>query len=144
MPLPSPEPGLVLSYSYLWKRQQKRGSEEGEKERPCVIILSIENSAGETVVTVVPVTSRPPTDNRTALAIPPKIKQHLGLDTAPSWVVVNEVNRFIWPGPDLRQIPDQPGRFDYGFVPPRLYTAIKAALLDLHRGRRLRGVDRTP
>ena len=142
MPLPTPEPGLVLSYSYLWKRQQKKGGEEGEKERPCVIVLSIENSAGETVVTVVPVTSRPP-KGQAAIAIPPKVKQHLGLDTTPSWVVVAEVNRFIWPGPDLRQIPGQPGRFDYGFVPPKLYTAIKAALLDIHRDRRLKGVDRT-
>ncbi len=149
MPLPAPEPGLVLSYSYLWKRQEKKGREEGEKARPCVIILATkisvsETSTDETVVTVVPVTSQPPEDSRAAVAIPPKVKQHLGLDSAPAWVIADEINRFIWPGPDLRPIPGQAGRFDYGFVPPRLYAAIKAALLNLHRARRLRAVDRTP
>ena len=144
MPLPGPAPGLVLAYSYLWKRQHAAGGEEGEKDRPCVIVLASTSSDGETVVTVVPVTSRPPGANRAAIEIPPKVMRHLRLGTAPSWIIVDEVNRFVWPGPDLRQIPGHPGRFDYGFIPPKLYAAIKAALLAVHASRRLTGVDRTP
>ena len=134
---------MVLSYNYLRKRQEKKGHEKGEKARPCVIILATETSTGETVVTVVPVTSSLPKTNRATVAIPPKVKQHFGLDMAPAWAIVDEVNRFTWPGPDLRQIHGQPGHFHYGFIPPRLFTKIKAVLLDRYRANQLRGVDRT-
>jgi hypothetical protein len=33
-----------------------------------------------------------------AVEIPAVVKRHLGLDEARSWIVVSEINRFIWPG----------------------------------------------
>jgi hypothetical protein len=50
-------------------------------------------------------------------------KRRLGLDEASSWVVLSEGNRFAWPGPDMRRV--TAGRFDYGFLPPALFTRIQ-------------------
>ncbi len=42
MPLPEPRPGLVISYSYLWRDQNEAGETEGRKDRPCAIIAAVE------------------------------------------------------------------------------------------------------
>ena len=131
MPLPNPEPGLVISYAYLWQAEHEQGQEEGLKDRPCAIVLSTCDDDGNTVVTVVPVTHTPPKYPNEAIEIPAATKQRLGLDHERSWVVVKEVNRFVWPGPDLRPVVGgSPDRFDYGFVPPALFRKIKKLLLD--------------
>ncbi len=52
MPLPRPEPGLVIGYAYLWRHEYHRGREEGVKNRPCAIVLTTETETGETVVAV--------------------------------------------------------------------------------------------
>jgi hypothetical protein len=71
-------------------------------------------------------------------------KRRLGLDAARSWVIVNEVNRFFWPGPDLRLVSrDAIGRFDYGFLPPALFREIRARLAASAKTRRLAIVSRT-
>jgi len=30
MPIPDPEPGLVISYAYLWHHEHQTGREEGQ------------------------------------------------------------------------------------------------------------------
>jgi len=61
MPLPTPEPGLVISYSYLWHHEHQAGREEGRKDRPSVIVLAVEQRANDTtVVVVLPITHTPP------------------------------------------------------------------------------------
>src|SRR5271169_4783306 len=53
MAIPTPEPGLVISYSYVWDHEARGGQEEGRKDRPCVIALAVERQQdGETLVTV--------------------------------------------------------------------------------------------
>ncbi len=47
MSLPEPELGLVIRYSYLWKSEHDAGRDEGSKDRPCAIVLSV--TAGDTV-----------------------------------------------------------------------------------------------
>jgi len=88
-------------------------------------------------VSVVPVTHRPPEDQTVAIQLPQKVKAHLGLDDEASWVVVNEVNTFVWPGPDLVPIGRHtPHTYAYGFLPPRLLTRIRNAVLECaERGR---------
>ena len=57
MPIPNPEPGLVICYSYLWHDEALVGHEEGRRERPSVIVLAMERQAeGDTAVTVLPIT----------------------------------------------------------------------------------------
>lgn len=144
MSLPKPQPGLVISYSYLWAREHSRGAEEGRKDRPCAIIAARQIVQGREVVTVIPVTHAPPADPAEAVEIPAALKAHLGLDAAPSWVVVSETNDFLWPGPDLRPIDDSaPSRFHYGMLPPRFFAHLRDRVLQAHLQRRLSVVERS-
>lgn len=124
MPLPDPELGLVISYSYLWRREHLAGQREGRKDRPCVIVLAVDRGPDGTIVTVVPVTHAEPKDPSIAVELPQAVKRHLGLDAARSWVMLDEGNRFVWPGFDLRLVSRSNGRYDYGFLPPRLFAAL--------------------
>jgi hypothetical protein len=136
MALPEPEPGLVLSYAYLWHHERQGGHEEARKDRPCVIVLAAERASdGATVVTVLPVTHRPPDDPAVAIEIPQAIKRRLGLDRDPSWVMVSEGNAFVWPGFDLRRLAET-GRFDYGFLPPRFFNEVLGAFRAWRKNRR--------
>jgi hypothetical protein len=47
---------MVIRYSYLWKREHEEGREEGIKDRPCAVIVSLRNESGNDVVLVLPVT----------------------------------------------------------------------------------------
>lgn len=142
MALLVPKPGLVISYSYLWHYEHEKRIEEGRKDRPCLIILAVENEKNNTQVTVAPITHSKPLDPSIAVEIPLKVKQHLALDNVQSWVIVNEVNCFTWPGFDIRPIAGSQGRFDYGFLPPALFEKIKATLINHYRTSRLKHTSR--
>ena len=144
MSLPSPRPGLVISYSYLWWREHGEGAEEGRKNRPCAIVAARQIVEGKEVVTVVPITHAPPADPLDAVEIPAALKAHLGLDDVPSWIVVSETNDFLWPGPDLQPVPGaKPARFDYGMLPPRFFAHVRDKILQAYRSRTLNRVPRT-
>ncbi len=142
MALPEPEAGLVISYSYLWHDEGKEGQEEGRKERPCVIVRVAKRAGdGTVVVTVLPVTHRPPKDSAAAIEIPQAIKRHLELDLERSWIAVHEGNKFVWPGYDLRKTPGKSG-FAYGFLPPRFFRNVIEAFGAWHRSRKSRVTSR--
>jgi len=142
--LPTPQPGLVISYTYLWAREHERGAEEGVKDRPCAIVAARQVVEGREVVTVVPITHTPPADPADAVEIPPALKAHLGLDELPSWIVVTETNDFLWPGPDLRPLPGvRPSRFDYGMLPPRFFAHVRDRILQAHLRRKLNRIARS-
>lgn len=126
MALPEPLPGLVIRYSYLWWEQARQGREEGEKDRPCAIVLATLQADGTKRVLLVPITHTQPTHPGHGVEIPPATKKRLGLDDLRSWIITNELNRFTWPGPDLRPAkPDEPERFDFGFLPEALFAKVK-------------------
>jgi hypothetical protein len=142
MPIPTPEPGLIISYAYLWDHEAQSGQEEGRKDRPCVIALAVERQQdGETLVTVLPVTHRPPEDAAAAVEIPRAVKQQLGLDEDRSWVVVSEGDQFVWPGYDLRKIVGA-DRYEYGFLPPRFFNQVLNAFRVWHRANKARLTSR--
>lgn len=144
MSLPEPKPGLVIGYAYLWARQHAKGREEGGKDRPCAIVAARQAVEGREVVTVVPITHAPPTDEADAVALPAALKAHLGLDAQPSWVIVSEVNDFLWPGPDLRPVSRaKPDSFAYGMLPPRFFAHLRDRILQAHLQRKLNRVERT-
>lgn len=143
MGIPSPEPGLVLNYAYLWHNEHLAGLEEGLKDRPSAIVLTeTRASDGATVVTVLAITHSAPRDAATAIEIPQQIKKHLGLDDARSWIVLTEVNEFVWPGYDLRRVPGE-DRYAYGFLPPRFFEAVRAAFIAFYKAGRTKTTDRT-
>lgn len=144
MAFPSPTPGLVIRYSYLWASESFRGQEEGVKDRPCAIVLSAVAAAGEMIVTVLPVTHSEPANPRLAVEIPHASKRRLGLDDARSWVVLSEANRFIWPGPDLRPVtPGDTGSVAHGFLPYALFEDIRLKFIEALQSRDARTVPRT-
>jgi hypothetical protein len=123
MPIPTPEPGLVISYAYLWHHEHEAGQEEERKDRPSVIVLAVERPANDTtVVVVLPITHSPPADPASAVEIPAAVKRHLGLDDERSWIVVAEGNEFDWPGYDLRKI-GRSDRYDYGFSAAAIFQS---------------------
>jgi mRNA-degrading endonuclease toxin of MazEF toxin-antitoxin module len=128
-PLPEPFPGLVIRYSYLWRKDHLAGQEEGVKDRPCAIVLSTRVEGDEVVVTVAPITHTAPANAAMAVEIPLRVKQHLKLDSERSWIVCTEVNRFIWPGPDLRLVPGSERSYGYGVLPPLLFKQVQQTLL---------------
>ncbi|MBK1664738.1 hypothetical protein CKO38_06555 [Rhodospirillum rubrum] len=137
MTLPEPVPGLVISYSYLWHDQHRRGAEEGRKPRPCAIVLVTADRDGDTRVYLAPITHSRPNDPH-AVDLCPGVKKHLGLDDMPSWIVTSELNRFIWPGYDLRPIArDKPDIFAWGFLPIEIFAAVKKGIAAHQRDRRL-------
>lgn len=80
MPLPTPVPGLVIRYSYLWKAEQRREQEEGVKDRPCAVVLTTTTEDGAQSVVVLPITHTPPQDALSAIEVPAAVKRRLGLD----------------------------------------------------------------
>lgn len=129
--LPKPVPGLVVRYSYLWRRDYLEGREEGEKDRPCAIVAAIRTDEnGNTRALVLPMTHTSPDHPALAVEIPALTKRRLGLDGARSWVVLSEWNEFVWPGPDLRRLPNASNAsVAYGVIPPNLFATICERLL---------------
>ena len=65
-----------------------------------------------------------------------------GLDDGRHWLRLDELNRFAWPGYDLRPIPGRPGRYDYGMLPPRLFERLRAGILARQKLRATRVIAR--
>jgi hypothetical protein len=57
--------------------------------------------------------------------------------------MVSELNRFIWPGPDLRPIPGSTDKFAYGLLPPRFFKTIRDSLVQRIQQRRVTATTRT-
>jgi uncharacterized protein YifN (PemK superfamily) len=137
MPLPIPEAGLVICYEFLWSNEAASGETEGAKRRPAVIVVAAKKQRGRIVTVVVPVTHSPPRDPALAVEIPPRVKRHLGLDDDRSWVIVDELNEFIWPGLDIYPVPGgRRDQFVYGFLPPALFKQIKEKILAIDAARK--------
>jgi hypothetical protein len=129
MAVPRPEPGLVISYDYLWRHQREAGLEEGVKTRPCAIVVAVHKTDGAIETVVAPITHRCPSRPQKGIELPAAVKQHLGLDDRRSCVVVTDLNVFLWPGYDLRPVPGRKdGRFHYGYLPPRLFKIVREAI----------------
>ena len=131
-----PITGLVIRYRFLWSDEARAGADEGSKDRPCAIVLTAQRSdAGETTVTVAPVTHASPNEDD-SIEIPAKVARALGLDGERHWIRIDELNRFSWPGYDLRTIPGRSGEYAYGMLPEPLYAALRRAILE--RDKRIR------
>ena len=144
MPLTKAAPALVIRYSYLWNREHLLGQEEGLKDRSCAVVMMVQRKDGRDIVTVLPVTHSPPHNPADAIEIPADTKRRLGLDDLPSWVVLTEANRFIWPGPDLRPgVNGDPSSIAYGSLPERLFERIRLGFMAKIRAQTMPLVART-
>ena len=142
MTLPVPRPGLVLRYSFLWSHERSTGRNEATKDRPAVIVVAVRQEHGETQVIVAPITHEPPTAPADSIAIPAKVRAALGLDAQPQWLRLDELNRFTWPGFDLRPIPGRTVNYAYGMLPRELFESLRHGILIRQRSKSLMLLNR--
>ena len=141
MALPDPKPGLVVRYDYLWTHEAAAGRDRG-KTRPTCLIAATDPAVRPRYVVLLPITHTPPGHDTVGIEIPARVKQALGLDDTPSWVIVSEHNIDEWPNAGLSPLPGLPDVFSYGFIPPGLFAQIKALFLELARSKKSRAVRR--
>jgi hypothetical protein len=134
----APFPGLIVRYAFLWSNEARQGRTESSKDRPCVIVLVVQHQTDQRFrVRVVPITHAPHDPDR-AVALPPRVKRHLGLDDDASWIVLDEANEFVWPGVDLRPIArTKPGVWSYGVLPQELFAELQSRLRSVLNQRRV-------
>jgi hypothetical protein len=87
------------------------------------------------------VTHTPPRDPDGGLEVPNDVKRQLGLDMDPQWIILDEINRFVWPGYDLRKVP-RSGADTYGMLPEALFQEVLTGLLVRNRARKTVIVNR--
>ena len=79
---------------------------------------------------MLPITHTRPDRSDDAVEIPTPTKQRLGLDAERSWIVISEVNEFVWPGPDLQPVSGRDeSTVAYGSLPPKLFAHVRDAFL---------------
>lgn len=126
-PWPVPEPADVLHYAYLWSREHDSGHEEATKDRPVVVVIARIAQADLTELLVAPIAHSPPRPGE-GIELPQPIERRLGLDDARSLIVTTEMNRFVWPGPDIRPVPSEEAPL-YGVIPAGLYEALRTEIV---------------
>mgnify|MGYP001278479101 CR=1 FL=1 len=125
--------GWIFRYAYLWDWQYREGREEGDKDRPCLVLAIVMTTQdGAPLVRVLPITHTPPANPADAIEIPVEVKSRLRLDAERSWIVLTESNRFTWPGPDLRPLGTASGY--YGALTPGLFAEVKRRFVAIARG----------
>jgi hypothetical protein len=139
MEIPEPEPGLVVRYDYLWSKEAATGRMQG-KDRPACLVAATDRRTKPRYVVLLPITHSPPGANDTGIEIPASVRAALGLDDAPSWVIVSDHNVDEWPNGGLSPAPKA---FAYGFIPPKLFKDIKVKFLELIKARCSVAVRRT-
>lgn len=109
-----------------------------------MVVLTTETQGARTIVTVAPMSTQPPHDGDSAVEVPAQVRNHLGLGDRRSWIVSGELNRFVWPGPDLRPILSSQGTTPYyGNVPERLLLAVRKQIAQAVAAGKMRTTKRT-
>jgi hypothetical protein len=135
---PTPKVGQVIRYAYLWKREAERGQEEGQKHRPAVIVVAQRRVGDDVRVVVAPITHAPPLDVGDVVEIPTATSSRVGLDDERQWIVLTDLNSFLWPGPDLRPAPGKgAASVIIGMLPGSLSALLNERLQALLRARRV-------
>jgi hypothetical protein len=99
------------------------------------VVLAVARETAGTTVVVAPITHAQPSEPDRAIEIPAATKARLELDRERSWIITDDLNYFVWPGPDLRPIiPQEPQRgFTYGHLPEVITRRLIAEVRDLMR-----------
>jgi hypothetical protein len=142
MTFPAPKPGLVIRYSFLWSHEAAAGADEGAKDRPCAIVVAARLVDCDIRTIVAPITHLEPDDPETSLELPAAVSKMLKLDGERRWLKLDELNRFTWPGYDLRPIPGTKGDYAYGMLPKPIFEALRAKILSRSQAGKSRSLDR--
>lgn len=94
------------------------------------MVIERRDAEGRSELMVVPVTTQTPARPDEGFEIPARVKSFLGLDADRCWIMTTELNRFRWPGPDLRPIVADGERTPVlGFIPQPLFDRVLAAVI---------------
>jgi hypothetical protein len=141
MPLPKPEPGLVIRYDYLWLGEKASARTFG-KERPACLVATLDSEPDPQLVLILPITHSRPKAGTVGIEIPQAVAKNLGLDEARSWIVISEANVDFWPNAGLAPVPRKRSVFHYGFLPPGLFAIVRDEFVKLFEKRRAKLVRR--
>jgi hypothetical protein len=131
--------GHIVRYPYLWRWQRDLGRDEGEKDRPACLALTLKDNAQNiTHLVLLAISGTPPRPDQTAIEIPLLELRRAGLtETKQGWITVSEYSYDIlersWDFPI--HTPPQ-GRFSLPFL-----KTVQAATLETIR-RKTGRVDR--
>lgn len=129
------EPGQIVRFFYLWKRQATAGEESGRKARPvCVVVRT---AAVPGAVFLFPVTSQLPDTERLSLAISQMECRRAGLDF-PCWIILDEYNRV-----ELDKAFDSESTTPLGSFSPAFLKKTALTVKNAAAARRLVGITRT-
>ena len=121
----------MVQYGFVWAGLGRRPPPDAGKDRPCLIV-DLEH-AEEPVsprrtalrATYLPISHVAPRGAERAIPIPARVARHLGLTSDTSYLYTSYAVEDDWPF-DLAHLPGSDDRFDYGFMPPRLFEAAAA------------------
>jgi hypothetical protein len=95
-------------------------------------VIGSTRTTGAPSSVVITIAHTPPANPADVVEIPTAVKDRLRLDHERSWIVLTESNRFVWPGPDLRNIDTENGY--YGALTPGLFAEVKRRFVAIARG----------
>ena len=107
-----------------------------------VVVVAAVARGERTQLLVAPVTHTKPERSGEAIEIPPNVRKRLGLDRQRCWIVIAELNRFIWPGPDIRLAPGQDSPI-YDAIPDWLFFEVRDAVVSENLKGKLKITKRT-
>lgn len=145
---PRPPIGHVVAYEYLWASKAGR-REDGEKTYPTALILARKDDFGFVLTYALGISHMQPRAGQRALEVPAKLRRRIGLDAERQWIYTDEVNVFVWPGPDLRParwISQHPVATDgcvLGALPVDWFEDVKRHFAESYRLRHLQITKRT-
>ena len=113
-----------------------------QKKRPACLVAATDDTRSPRFVVRLPITHTRPRKDTVGAKVPARVREALGLDDAPSWVLVSEHTVDEWPNGGLASLPGRPDVFSYGFIPPGLFARVKARFLELYDKGRTEGVRR--
>lgn len=128
MPLPKPEPGLVIGYEFLFREDEEAGLENANRPHPCAIILVTEDGPNQRV-RLVAISHSPPSSNESKhyMQLTPEECRQIGLDSGNHWINLRDINSFDWPGYDLKPIASGKS-YVFGKMRKHTFTRLVSAL----------------
>ncbi len=109
MKKPEPQSGDIICFDFLFKRDKEKGLIDGEKDRPCAIVLArVMKEGHEPTVLLAPITHTEPKPGVDAIELTGRMRKACGLDDQKQWIITSEINTASWT--DAGIVPAEPGK----------------------------------
>lgn len=92
-----------------------------------VVVVARTVRESEVELLVAPVTHSRPERPEDGIEMPTSVKRHLGLDSEHSWIILTELNRFTWPGYDVRPAAGRDSPL-YDAIPKWLFLKVREGI----------------